>query len=71
MGLVQHLVEAETNYLINSKMAKKPTIVALRTIKTGKVDLYEFPSKKNATSFTDFIDEQNKKKEEYQYLIQI
>jgi len=52
-------------------MAKKPTIVALRTIKTGKVELYEFPSKKNATSFTDFIDEQNKKKEEYQYLIQI
>jgi hypothetical protein len=52
-------------------MAKKPTIVAVRVIKTGQVEVYEFPSKKSANSFLSDIDQANQPKEKYQYVVQV
>lgn len=49
-------------------MAK--TIVAVRYVDSGKVELYQFPSKKNAKEFTHDLDKANQEKETYQYLIQ-
>ena len=48
----------------------KETIVVVRHTKTGKVEFYQFPSKKNAVEFTKDLDKENEKKEIYQYLIQ-
>jgi len=52
-------------------MAKKPTIVAVRAIKTGKVEVFEFPSKKSANSFLSYINQENQPKEKYQYVVQV
>lgn len=51
----------------HKEMAK--TMVAVRLIENSSVEIFLFPSKKKALEFINDLEQKNKKKPTYQYLI--